>query len=344
MRVWFPAIRAHSGADVYTERLVSGLHASGIDSEITWFPSCYEFFPELMRRHIPVKNFDLIHANSWNASVFIGMKVPVVTTVHHLVHDPAYRPYRSMFQAAYHRINIYCREKAALAKCDAVITVSNYTASVVASRFKRESTVIPNWVDTDKYRPAVSNAENSKFVIFIAGNSSRRKGSDLLPEFALKLGPNFEIRVTGGLRQQSFQKMNVDNVTMLGRLSEDQLIKEYQTCDAVVSLSRYEGFGYTALEAMACGKPFLGFDTSGISEVVGMSGAGILCGVDDLNALVRNCKRLSDSKGVASEMGQFGRNRALEFYSGAGSIGKLIECYEDVLRQHNFDGLYKNEH
>ena len=106
----------------------------------------------------------------------------------------------------------------------------------------------------------------------------------------------------------------------------------------MVSLSRYEGFGYTALEAMSCGKPFLGFDTSGISEVVGVSAAGILCAVGDLNALVRNCMKLSDSKEIAREMGMVGRNRAVTFYSGAGSVGRVIECYEDVLSQRQCHG------
>src|SRR3546814_9159329 len=75
----------------------------------------------------------------------------------------------------------------------------------------------------------------------------------------LALGSGFEIRYAGG---RSKLISPLPNVIELGRISDAQLIREYQACDAVVSLSRYEGFGYTALEAIACGKAFLGFHTS----------------------------------------------------------------------------------
>src|SRR3546814_10471771 len=85
----------------------------------------------------------------------------------------------------------------------------------------------------------------------MAGSHSRRKGFDLLPAFAHALGSGFEIRYAGG---RSKLISPLPNVIELGRISDAQLIREYQACDAVVSLSRYEGFGYTALEAIACGR------------------------------------------------------------------------------------------
>lgn len=36
--VWFPAVRAATGTDVFTERLAAGLTERGIRAEITWLP------------------------------------------------------------------------------------------------------------------------------------------------------------------------------------------------------------------------------------------------------------------------------------------------------------------
>lgn len=335
MKIWFPTIRANSGADVYTERLASGLQKHGIDAEITWFSPRYEFFPELMRRHSIPEGIDVIHANSWNAAVFIGRGFPVVATVHHLVHDPAFRPYRSLLQAAYHGINVYVREKRAIEKSDAVISVSEYTASVVRNVFGVNSTVIPNWVEADKFCPASINTRNEKFTLLIAGNKGLRKGSDLLPALSQRLGSGFEIRIAGGLRGKTREIERANNIVDLGRLDEAKLIAEYQRCDAVLSLSRYEGFGYTALEAMASGKPFLGFNTSGITEVVVNNETGILSEIENVDKLVKYCKVLALDSARLALLGSNGLVRATNKFAEKNLIRNYIDLYGRLISAPN---------
>lgn len=331
MKIWLPAIKANSGADVYTKRLSAGLSERGIEAEITWFPGFYEFMPELMRLYSVPKGVDIIHANSWNAAAFINLGYPVVTTVHHLVHDQAFKPYRSIYQAAYHKINVYGREKKAIKKCNAVISVSEYTASVISEIFESDSIVIPNWIDTNKYLPASNYERNRKFTVLIVGNSGIRKGSDLLPAFAQELGDDMELRVTGGLRGKSSDAAFANNIVTLGRLDEFQLIEEYQSCDAVISLSRYEGFGYTALEAMACGKPFFGFKTSGLAEVV-PDCAGVLVNINDISVLAQKIRLMSKTLELCRNMGLAGREFVLTKYGGS-NIESYIHMYNDTLLQ-----------
>lgn len=45
-----------------------------------------------------------------------------------------------------------------------------------------------------------------------------------------------------------------------------QMSGVYQSVDAALVPTRYEEFGYVALEAMACGLPVVGFNSSGTSE------------------------------------------------------------------------------
>src|SRR3546814_6054039 len=109
-------------------------------------------------------------------------------------------------------------------------------------------------------------------------------------------------------------------VIYLGRISDAQLIREYQACDAVVSLSRYEGFGYTALEAIACGKAFLGFHTSALPEVVA-AGDGVLVRFSDVSALAAAAHELRAQGGRDKTGAMDGRNRILQRFSASNLEG-----------------------
>ena len=238
MRVWLPTVRAGSGADVFTLRLAEGLSESGVDARITWFPRGFELVPDLMRFQAMPAGTDIIHANGWLACPFLGRRVPVVTTVLHLVHDPAYAPYRTWSQALYHNVHIRRRERSAILKSDAVTTNSHYVARTVECFSGREPVVIPNWVDTTLYCPDSSQrapVPSDPYRLLMVGNRTRRKGADLIPAFIRALGSRIELRCTGGLR--SGREQDLSGVRWLGALTEAELVAEYQRCDAVVSPS-----------------------------------------------------------------------------------------------------------
>lgn len=333
LRIWIPAIRAQSGADVFVLRLAEALHSAGHEVIVQWFNKRYELLPELMRLHQRPDDIDIIHANSWNAYVFLGMRIPVVTTVLHLVHDPAYAPYRSLAQAMYHRWHVRWREALAIKKSAAVTAISSYVGGTVIEVFGLTSVrIINNWVDTKSYKPSATYRppRDRKFRLLMVGNHSRRKGSDLLLAFAEKLGAAFDLRCTGGLRG-SDDNSRPANISTLGLVSESTLIEEYGACDAVVSLSRYEGFGYTALEGMACGKPFLGFHTSGLTDVVVDGETGFLVPINDVNALVWRCKELAENMPMLERMGRAGRLRALNVFTEKSAVDDYVAIYRKVI-------------
>jgi glycosyltransferase involved in cell wall biosynthesis len=334
MRVWLPAIRAGSGADVFTQRLADGLRQRGIDVLVTWYPHRYELWPQLLRLQKVPLGVDVIHVNSWSAHAFLGRGVPVVTTVLHLVHDPAYAPYRSPAQALYHRWHLRWRELRALRHSLAVTAISEYVADTVRTFCGRgDVTTILNWVDTAQYTPAAGGAPDPRgpFRLLLVGNQTRRKGFDLLGSLATRLGPGFELRCTGGLRDGGL--VDMAGVQLLGRLSEADLVREYQACHAVISLSRYEGFGYTALEGMACGKPVVAFRTSALTEVIDDGVTGFLATKDDVAAMAARCRELADDRVLTERMGHAARRRAIEHFPEAGAIDAYVQTYERVIRQ-----------
>ncbi len=63
-----------------------------------------------------------------------------------------------------------------------------------------------------------------------------------------------------------------DRVRLLGRVSEAEKLALYRGASLYVTPSLYEGFGLTALEAMACGVPTIAACRTSLPEVVGDGG------------------------------------------------------------------------
>lgn len=334
LRVWLPAVRAGSGADVFTERLATALVRRGMKATISWFPHWLELTPDILRVVRPPVGTDIIHANSAYAFAFKRKGIPLVVTEHHYVLDPAYRPYKSFIQHLYHRTLMDPYLRRSYAAADAITTDTLFTARVLAEVVGVEATrTIPLWADYDEFSPARGSPIESggrPFRLLFVGNASRRKGADIIPLLARRLGTGFEIRCTAGLRHQR-QDAALDNVHMLGRLTPQQLVQEYRDSDAVLVPSRYEGFGYSALEAMACAKPVLGFRCGAIDEVVGEGNTALLCDIDDVGALEANCRLVARDGPLIKELGSAGRIRATSVFTEAKAIDSYAALYASLL-------------
>lgn len=334
LQIWFPAVRAGSGADVFTERLAAALVLRGMQAKITWLPHLSELTPDLLRWAKAPPGIDIIHANSVNAFAFKHLGVPIVVTEHHYTLDPAYRPHKSYAQHLYHRVLLAPHLRRSYAVADAITTDSQFTANVLSLvAGVQPARTIPLWVDYDEFSPSiVAPIERGQrpFRLLFVGNTSRRKGADVIPLLASRLGEGFEIRCTAGLRQQK-QGVPLDNVCVLGHLATQQLVQEYRACDAVLVPSRYEGFGYCALEAMACAKPVIGFRCRAIEEVVVENETALLCDIDDLDALAQNCRRLARDQTAVHAFGNAGRKRAVSVFSEALALDAYMQLYRSLL-------------
>ena len=332
MKIWFPTIRAGSGSDVYIERLASALRERGIEVCLQWFDPVHEFFPMALRGVRPPAGTDLIHANSWNGFAFARPPIPLVVAAFHCVYRNGYPEWKTRAQALYHDHWIGRYERWSFACADAVVALTPSAAADFAGRFDMpRTTVIPGWVDTDVFVPCeVGAASRDRSRVLIVGNASKRKGMDLLPQFRDALGKRFVITVIGGLRGSGSGRC--DGVVYKTRLSLRELVSEYQQTDVVVSLSRYEGFGYTALEAMACGKPVVAFDVTGLRDVVISGSNGWLVAINDVVALAKACQQLVSCHIEAKTMGQQGRISSRKQFNEAAAIADHIKLYQNLIR------------
>lgn len=85
-----------------------------------------------------------------------------------------------------------------------------------------------------------------------------------------------------------------DRISLLGRVTDEQLIALYRAADCFVFPSRYEGFGFPPLEAMACGTPVVSSGRTSLAEIV--EGVGLVIDPDDPQQIADELRRvLSDS-------------------------------------------------
>lgn len=336
MKVWFPAIKASSGADVFVKRLSSALRKRGVDTEVTWFNKYYEFAPFFLSKKEVPSGVDIIHATTWNGFAFKRSSIPLVITEFHCVFDPYFRPYKNLAQHLYHEFLIKRFALASFRQSDAITAISSFTReSLARSADVGDARLIYLWVETDEFVPenpmSLESHAAMPFRLLFVGNTSRRKGFDLLKPIMDKLGKDFQLRFTAGLRD--IQKQDYpENMIPLGRLSESDLVKEYQECDALLFPSRFEGFGYVALEAMACDKPVVATDATSIPEVVDNGGNGILCPTDDVDAFAAACRKLAEDRDLCKRFGKAGRKRALEVFSEEKIVSQYIDLYRNLLQ------------
>lgn len=302
--VWFPTVKAGTGTDVFTERLVSGLNQCGIRAEITWLPLRAEYAPWTVAIPRPPAWATVCHINTWLHPRFIPKHLPVVATLHHSIHDPALRPYKGWLRAAYHRWWIAPIERRVFRRADKVIAVSRFVADMARQTLcDVPMQVIYNGIDTELFRPGNRVRQPGEpFRLLYVGSWMARKGVDLLAPIMRELGDGFELRYTGG--QASDKDKAGMPVTMydIGRLPLPQIIAAMRDADAFLFPSRSEGFGLVAAEAMACGLPVIAASASSLPEVVEDGVTGILCPGNDCGAFAVAANRLADDSALASSM------------------------------------------
>jgi glycosyltransferase involved in cell wall biosynthesis len=180
-------------------------------------------------------------------------------------------------------------------------------------------------VKTD--RKAVLSKFNIPDNTTIIGTVSRlrhEKGTDILIDaFSLLAGERTGIYllIAGSgpdsekLKEQ-VNKKGISAITIFyGAAEWEEVISLISVMDIFVVPSRFEGFGLTAAEAMAAGKPVVASDIFGLKEVVRDNETGILFPVNDIVALMSALRRFLDDPDLREKYGKAGRERAAAIFS-----------------------------
>lgn len=226
---------------------------------------------------------------------------------------------------------VWVRKHRAIEKVDqkncCVVTPSRWlaTESKRSSLFGRFPTiVIPHGIDVKVFAPRnrdfcrelLGIPKAAKVILFVAQSlDNKRKGTFFL-EKAIGMMPD-----VGGLFAVTVGKGKAINssevpIKNIGTVTDDLLLSiVYSAANVFVIPSLQEGMGLTAMEALACGTPIVGFDTGGIRDMVRPDLTGLLVPVGDVEALRDAVVKLLQDDSKGAEMSANCRRIALEEYS-----------------------------
>jgi glycosyltransferase involved in cell wall biosynthesis len=112
--------------------------------------------------------------------------------------------------------------------------------------------------------------------------------------------------------------------TFEGRVPE--IRDAYAAGHVVVLCSITEGFPYTLIEAMACGRPCVATNVGGVTEALG-DDAGLVVPPRNPAALADACLKLLRDDGMRRKMGVAARERAIEHFTVDRAISAFDEMY-----------------
>jgi mannosyltransferase len=234
-----------------------------------------------------------------------------------------------------------------ISKMDAVISTTPEAASYLPNTTK----IIPHGVDTNRFTPPASKLAAwasanlpGEFGIGVFGRVREDKGSDLFVHALIELlpkYPNFTAVILGLCQpqHQSFQKklqleINVaglgERLLFLGEIPADKVGQWYQRSLITVACPRYEPFGLTVLEGMACGSAVIASRTGAFEDIVIPGVTGELVPTADVRALVKALEPLMQNPELAVRMGEKGRQRVIDEYSITREAQGIDSVYESL--------------
>jgi len=118
-------------------------------------------------------------------------------------------------------------------------------------------------------------------------------------------------------------------VEFTGRIEDEDFPYYYATSTLAVVSSLYEGFGFPAGEAMACGTPVISTTGGALPEVVG--DAGILVPPADSQALEKAICYLLDHPAKRRELSRAGLERVNQLFTWKRTAEGLTSVYCEAL-------------
>ena len=185
--------------------------------------------------------------------------------------------------------------------------------SDILHHFRHKCSIVPNGVDLAVFKPKKIKT-SGKDILFV-GRLIYYKGLQYLikamPEILEKV-PDAKLTIVGdgplkGEWMALARRLKVDHkIDWKGRVSDEEMLREYQKCDVFVlpSIYKTEAFGIVLLEAMACGKPCVGTNVSGTEFV--LDDSGIAVDPEDEEQLSTAIVRVLTNKKLAAEMSRKG--------------------------------------
>ncbi|MCC6132330.1 MAG: glycosyltransferase family 4 protein [Acidobacteria bacterium] len=206
-------------------------------------------------------------------------------------------------------------------------------------------TVVPNGIDLSRYEEAKPSRFEPVIVAMVGSLTSRWKKHRLFVEAAaltgLSSGVEFHLIGQGGDAEKKPDEYVQALRYRIGELGLSKIVclsghrldpvEIMRGIDVLVHPSDGESFGRVAVEAMAAGKPVIGVQAGGISEIVQDGVTGLLARPDDPENLGLLIKRVVLDADLRARLGQAGRQRAFDKYSIEKCAEAVTKAYAEAM-------------
>jgi glycosyltransferase involved in cell wall biosynthesis len=178
-----------------------------------------------------------------------------------------------------------------------------------------------------------------RYVLYVGQFDPRKNVRGLLRAFAAAADRDRELRlvIVGDLGKLSShlrdaletERVPRDRVIVTGFVDEATLAALYAGAECLLHAAFLEGFGLTALEALAAGTPVVGYAGGAVGEVVG--DAGLLVPSGDEDALASALGRFLDDGSLSAGLRGRARARAALF-SWDRAADETLAVYRSIAR------------
>jgi glycosyltransferase involved in cell wall biosynthesis len=212
--------------------------------------------------------------------------------------------------------------------------------STLMSKFR--CTVIPNALDTEQFQPREQAAARKLLgipadcavILFLADwAGEKRKGFDLLVEALKPFRNDARVYLLAAGRELPAHDLGPQLVTTGYLTGEKQLSWVYSAADVFVLPSLQDNLPNTALEALSCGVPIVGFDVGGIPEIVREGETGLLVPTKDVARLRAAIASVVEDKNARARMSEAGRRRAVANYGLEIQARRYLELYTELVER-----------
>ena len=316
------------------------------------FPEPYTFGKRIKK--VIKQNFneyDVIHDNQSLAYelLFFQKKKPLVTTIHHPISmDLAYQLqstndlFLKLLMRRWHSFLVM--QKFVAKRLKKIVVPSNSSMDDIKNEFQvKENKMkrVMNGIDLKVFYPDPKIQKIPFKLITVASADVPLKGLDYLLKALpglVKVYPDISLSVigeqkTGGHTERLIKKLNLEKrVNFFSNLTQEELRITYCRAELAIIPSLYEGFGFAAIEAMACGVPLISTSGGALPEVV--KDAGIIIPPKNVKEIYNSIDLLLSSPDKAKDFAEKALKRANSKFSWEAVAKKLEKVYFKEIEIH----------
>jgi glycosyltransferase involved in cell wall biosynthesis len=150
---------------------------------------------------------------------------------------------------------------------------SEHTAASARERLGVACRRVPFCFDSDRFTPPPSPALARPRGLLTISRLTPQKNQAAVIRAAARFEPKLPVRLIGsGPQQGALERLAAERgvpVTIESGLTDADVVTAYRTAEVVVCPSRFEGFGLTPMEAIACATPVVVSDIPPHRELLG---------------------------------------------------------------------------